>query len=345
MQLECDSKIFYGNVMSNWFDPHNMRMIRFLEPRDIPHLCEITENVTFGNPCLRLIYQHFYDLAKGKIAEEDSKMFLMKIETNCAVERVLTMENLFFKTEMLKVILIHWKVTEENQAQYKNAKLKISKSLKDLCKTEMFFFNLLYLLHEAEVNKFTVKLDEYKAFMKNQYGDYWCHAVTPCIRLLLVTMKRYKMRKTIDFTIKKFPFVEYNSDVMKTIRETQEFQAYNASGQETYEELELLLKKFIKKSLTNYLFGRQIHDDGSSDLSLFEKTLSTPNSSKKINHLWKAFELTRFGFFLTLVSTKKQVNSIFFITSYILSSREIQKENCQSNMSLDRKMKKICLNF
>jgi hypothetical protein len=196
--------------MSDWFNPNHGESYLTelkLSSNKFLKLYEIAERGIYTTACLRVVYQYFY---------ESSEICDLNF---CCIDKVLELNNQNFRVELLKIIVVHWK-HDSNYEIYKNRILEV------VDVSERDFFHLAFLLHENLVNKFEHSLDNYLTHQKQLFGDFLKHSIVPNLRLLLVIMKKKKMNRTIDFTCMRCPYLDYNSTILTTFGENQEFQKY-----------------------------------------------------------------------------------------------------------------------
>jgi hypothetical protein len=176
------------------------------------------KNPTYGDFCVKIVYQYFYDASNGEY--EASVLAIREAVRVFNAENVLNMQNKFHRNELLKIIFIHMEQKDEIEI--------ISERIEklDMSKFEHDFFKLAKLLHDKDLHKFERLLKTFLDDSIDYYGDYSNESIKVDLRLLLAFMKRNNMTRTIEMTVKLCPFVEINSTILTTHQEIQPFQLY-----------------------------------------------------------------------------------------------------------------------
>lgn len=203
--------------MKDWFDPkkefynlkEKLNSVRFIE------LLQIVEDKHFDVVCLRIIYQYFH--------ESDPIIDVCtRVDNLCDISVVLKITNRSFRTELLKLIVVHWK-TEITPHDYETVKQQILQSLEE---SEKSFFRMSFYLHENLVNKFEFELEKHIEYLTEKFGDFHEYFVMPDLPLLLVIMKRKNLYKTVDFMFVRCPYMKYNSSILSMLKTTQDHQRF-----------------------------------------------------------------------------------------------------------------------
>lgn len=218
LDKQSNTENFFSHLMCDWFNPQQKcyNLQDLLNPHIFLKLFEIADEETYATVCLRIIYQYFYE---SDAKSDDCKTF----ELFCIAD-VMNLTNQNFRVELLKLMVAHWK-TFSSLKDYDEVKEEIL-SLSDLDSSNRSFFDMAFMLHENQVNKFELELVKILDNAKEMYGDFKEDAITPNIQLLLVIMKRGNLVKTFDFTLPMCPFLNYNSTILGFMKRIEKYQRF-----------------------------------------------------------------------------------------------------------------------
>lgn len=203
--------------MQDWFDPiqESYNSIKTMENKDLTELFKLARQKIYANVCLRIVYQFFYECEFDRFRDIETAYF----DSLASNESVNSSD---FHVEMLKILVTHLlkDVKADTLEKYKQKVENVTKTFSDKA-----FFDLAFLLHENNINQFEQELKTYLN-QKDDYGDFHQLLVTPNLRLLVHIMKWMHLDKAILVLSKKVPFIEYNSTILTSFKETQQFQRF-----------------------------------------------------------------------------------------------------------------------
>lgn len=238
--INSDAQKLLDSLMWDWCDPEDDKyhLGSKLTSEIFKKLYEIADRKIYASACLRIIYQYFY--------ENDS---INDLKNLCCIDDILSLKNQRFKVELLKVIVVHWK-TGTTSDDYKTYKHKI---LNVVDEESRVFFQLAFLLHEHFVNKFEIDLESFLEKLSRSFGDFYKTVVVENLRLLLVIMKNNQMNRTIDFVFVRCPYIDYNSTILTTLKESQDHKKFVVEPFEN-EEFEELVSGIASLNLLKLIF-------------------------------------------------------------------------------------------
>jgi hypothetical protein len=267
-QLILQPEQFLKKLMKDWYDPKSKDygLVKKLSNKDkFKKLYEIAEECPkFNTLCLRIVYQYCYEKRKN-FGSVDGEEYVNELNTlHCEVfsdeqtvtnkqagitdqaestEQAVTTgqakktEQATFMIELLKVIVIHWVVNKPNNDDYKTSKEKVEKAVRG--SQEKAFFDLVFMIHENLIDMFEIELEKFLKEQKNLHGDFFQHSTTPNLRLLNALIKRKRDMKVTQVLFRVCPFIEYNSTILTTFEEYQQFQIFIVGEfrNETFKEI------------------------------------------------------------------------------------------------------------
>jgi hypothetical protein len=216
------------NLIEDWYDPSSKDygLIEKLSSRDkFKELYKIGKNCQeLSSICLRIIYEYFFEMTNvpNTLDADDVENNLETIY--CEISTEQAEEISLFTIELLKVIVIHWIVIKPNNNDYKSIKAKVENAVSNF--SEKAFFNLVFMVHENRIDEFEIKLEEYLDEQKKVFGNFYQHFTTPNFRLLNALIKRKGDMKINQVLFRICPFIEYNSTILTTFKEYQQFQTF-----------------------------------------------------------------------------------------------------------------------
>lgn len=196
--------------MADWQDPKQDKhgMEKKMTHNKISELLKIAEFKSNALVCLRFFYQYFH--------ETKASCNVIWLEKNlCSIDDILKLTNKNFMTNLLKLIVVHWNIDDDKLSEIKKRIMcKVEKSQK-------YFFDLAFLLHEKHVDYFKKKFWIYLAGLRENFGNFHKYFVMTDLPLLQVIMKKKKLTWAINFTYNECSYVGYNSKTQRTFESTQ----------------------------------------------------------------------------------------------------------------------------
>jgi hypothetical protein len=179
----------------------------------------IAEKGKYESVCLRIFYQHCYEKKLKPIDDE-------------LLEYMFKLKNHSFKIDLLKLITVDWKLNNHETEK------KLAEGVQEIVGAqphEKDFFEMAMFLHESDTKAYEMKLVDYLANLKNNFGDFLPFIAFPDIQLLLVILERMELNKAIDFTFTHFHQMKRNSTIVDTLRRSQKHQRYVLTTDESRE--------------------------------------------------------------------------------------------------------------
>lgn len=180
-------------------------------------LLKIAELQTYALVCLRIFYQYFHE------TNETIENLYWLLENLCSVKKIFDLKNQSFKTDLLKLVIVHWDSNDVNSNGYKTIKTRIMSAVDA---SEKSFFELAFLLHGNFIYKFEVEFEKYLTELKENFGDFHEYFVLADLPLLYVTMKEKKMFRSMNFAYKHCPYVKYDSTILRKFKMIQEYTRF-----------------------------------------------------------------------------------------------------------------------
>lgn len=349
---DSDDMVFLEELMPDWCDPktESYGLGKKLDQKKFKKLYKIGDNEVYLTVVLRIIYQFFYEL---KVVSD-----LQKI---CFLEDVFTLQNKRFKLEVLKVIVVHW---DFNKGSDENNKLRI---LTNVDESDSDFFKMAFFLLEDLGNRFEDAFDDFLENQRQRYGDFFQQSIVQTLWLFLEILKRKNMNLTIENVFLRCPFIDYNSTILSTFKETQNHRKFVkvkpctandevkvALTSEKRDEIMKNLSNFKKLSkasandLKSKMFDSRIQTNDKYEPNDFERILATPETEELINLVFNVFKLWQKGFILNQVRMKlpavdKNCFALKFLSFFLISA--IQVEHSLSSMLSCRVTLKIFTPF
>jgi hypothetical protein len=240
--VEVTASEFFEYAMEDWYDPKgkDYGLMKIMTATEFKRLYEIAKAYgEFVPICLRIVYEYCYEKTKNFDGEENmNELDTMHCNVFAAEQAKTTTP---FTIELVKVIVIHWVVNKPNNDDYKNSKEKVEKAVRG--SQEKAFFDLVFMIHENLIDKFDIELEKFVKEQKNLHGDFFQHSATPNLRLLNALIKRKGDMKVTQVLFRVCPFIEYNSTILTTFKEYQQFQMFNVGkfNNKTFEKIVSLI--------------------------------------------------------------------------------------------------------